>query len=147
MSRLVENYNVSFELFIILSKTSKFIMDLAKKDMKKYDMSPSEFMILEVLYTKGCVPLQQVWQSNLVSSGSITYNIDKLEEKGLLLRIPSKEDRRVIYAKLTENGHNFFDHIFQKHSAGLHSILSSLNDDEKQLVIHLLKKLGQLEEG
>ncbi len=90
-------------------------MDRAVKDMKQYGLSPSEFMILEVLYTKGKIPLQQIGGKILVTSGSITYNIDKLENKGLLKRVPCEEDRRVIYAEITAEGIELFDRIFPKH--------------------------------
>lgn len=107
-----EDQSTSLKLFVVLSKAYKTVMDRAVKDMKQYGLSPSEFMILEVLYTKGKIPLQQIGGKILVTSGSITYNIDKLENKGLLKRVPCEEDRRVIYAEITAEGIELFDRIF-----------------------------------
>ncbi len=50
----------SLKLFVVLSKAYKTVMDRAVKDMKQYGLSSSEFTILELLYTKGKVPLQQI---------------------------------------------------------------------------------------
>jgi MarR family 2-MHQ and catechol resistance regulon transcriptional repressor len=119
------------------------VMDRAVKDMKQYGMSPTEFTILEVLYTKGRIPLQQIGGKILITSGSITYNIDKLEKKGHLKRVPSKDDRRVIYTEITEAGNELFSHIFPDHAANIHSLMISLSLDEKQDAIQLLKKLGK----
>jgi MarR family 2-MHQ and catechol resistance regulon transcriptional repressor len=133
----------SLKLLVVLSKAYKTVMDRAVKDMKQHGMSPSEFTILEVLYTKGRIPLQQIGEKILITSGSITYNIDKLEKKHLLKRVPCKEDRRVIYAEITTAGNELFDRIFPDHAADIHSIMKSLSLQEKQDSIELLKKLGK----
>jgi MarR family 2-MHQ and catechol resistance regulon transcriptional repressor len=133
----------SLKLFVVLSKAYKTVMDRAVKDMKQYGLSPSEFTTLEVLYTKGKIPLQQIGEKILITSGSITYNIDKLEKKGLLKRVPCQEDRRVIYAEITTAGNELFDRIFPKHAATIHSLVKGLTQVEQQEAIELLKKLGK----
>jgi MarR family 2-MHQ and catechol resistance regulon transcriptional repressor len=133
----------SLKLFVVLSKAYKTLMERAIKDMKQYGLSPSEFMVLEVLYTKGRIPLQQIGEKILITSGSITYNIDKLEKKEYLKRVPCKEDRRVIFAEITEAGNAFFSRIFPEHAAMIHSSSNGVNADEKTTMIDLLKKLGK----
>lgn len=140
---LVDDYMPSLKLFVTLSKAYKTTMDKAVKDMKRHGVSPSEFMILEVLYHKGPIPLQQIGDKLLVTSGSVTYNIDKLEARGLLTRNPSVDDRRIIFATLTEQGRELFDHIFPKHAAVIHDLTSHLELEEKERMIELLKKLGK----
>ncbi|MFK7692971.1 MarR family winged helix-turn-helix transcriptional regulator [Paenibacillus sp. HJGM_3] len=134
---------VSLKLFVVLSKAYKTIMDRAVKDIKHYGLSPSEFMILEVLYNKGSIPLQQIGEKILVTSGSITYNIDKLEQKGCLRRVPSASDRRVIYAEITAAGQELFDRIFPEHRQAVHSFMEGLTLEEKLTATELLKRLGK----
>jgi MarR family 2-MHQ and catechol resistance regulon transcriptional repressor len=141
--QLDEAEAASLKLFVVLSKAYKTVMDRAVKDMNQYGLSSSEFTTLEVLYTKGKVPLQQIGEKILITSGSITYNIDKLEKKGLLKRVPCQEDRRVIFAEMTPAGTELFDRIFPDHAATIHSLMKSLSPDEKQETIELLKKLGK----
>ncbi|GIP41083.1 MarR family transcriptional regulator [Paenibacillus sp. J31TS4] len=133
----------SLKLFVVLSKAYKTMSDLAVKDMKQYGLSPSEFMILEVLYTKGRIPLQQIGEKILVTSGSVTYNIDKLEKKQLLKRVPCGEDRRVIFAELTAKGTELFGRIFPDHAESVHQAADGLSLEEKLEAIELLKKLGK----
>jgi MarR family 2-MHQ and catechol resistance regulon transcriptional repressor len=133
----------SLKLFVVLSKAYKTIMDRALKDIKQQGMSPSEFTVLEVLYNKGRFPLQQIGDKILVTSGSVTYNIDKLEKKGLLKRVPCEEDRRVIYAEITKVGIELFDRIFPKYAKMVHSVRSGLSLNEKLEAAELLKKLGK----
>jgi MarR family 2-MHQ and catechol resistance regulon transcriptional repressor len=133
----------SLKLFVVLSKAYRTVMERAVKDMKQYGLSSSEFMVLELLYTKGRIPLQQIGEKILITSGSITYNIDKLEKKEYLKRVPCKEDRRVIYAEITEAGTGFFSQIFPQHAAMIHSLSKGVSPDEKKVAIELLKKLGK----
>lgn len=133
----------SLKLFVVLSKAYKAVTEQAEKDAKRYGLSPSEFMILEVLYAKGRIPLQQIGDKILVTSGSITYNIDKLEKKQLLRRVPSSEDRRVTYAEITESGNELFNRIFPEHAAKIHSIMKTISQEEQLVMIGLLKKLGK----
>ena len=133
----------SLKLFVVLSKAYKNVMDRAVKDMKRHGLSPSEFTILEVLYNKGRFPLQQIGEKILITSGSVTYNIDKLEKRELLRRVPSPSDRRVIYAEITDQGRELFDRIFPEHAAEVHQIMSGLSEEETEMASTLLKKLGK----
>lgn len=134
---------LSLKLFVVLSKSYKTIMERAVKDMKQHGLSASEFSILEVLYNKGRIPLQQIGEKILVTSGSVTYNIDKLEKRGLLRREPCAEDRRVIYATITDAGAALFDRIFPMHGALIDDMMRGLGREEKRQAIELLKRLGK----
>ncbi|WP_040948789.1 MarR family winged helix-turn-helix transcriptional regulator [Gorillibacterium massiliense] len=134
---------LSLHLLVVLSKAYKTIMDRAVKDMKRHGLSPSEFTMLEVLYNKGRIPLQQIGEKVLVTSGSVTYNIDKLEKKGYLKRVPCEDDRRVIYAEITSEGRVWFDRVFPQHAEVIHASMGALADEEKTALIEGLKKLGK----
>ncbi|PZE20582.1 MarR family winged helix-turn-helix transcriptional regulator [Paenibacillus xerothermodurans] len=138
-----EDQQASLKLFVVLSKAYKSIMDQAVKDMRNYNLSSAEFMVLEVLYHKRRIPLQQIGEKILVTSGSVTYNIDKLEKKQLIRRVPCKEDRRVVYAEITDAGIEWFDRIFPAHAASIHSMMHELTTEEKHLTTELLKRLGK----
>ncbi|UUZ89782.1 hypothetical protein LJK87_27395 [Paenibacillus sp. P25] len=83
----------SLKLFVVLSKAYKTIMERAERDMKQYGMSPTEFTILEVLYTKGRIPLQQIGEKILITSGkdNVQYRQageERVAEAGALRRRP-----------------------------------------------------------
>lgn len=117
-------------------------MDRAVKDMKRNGLSAAEFSVLELLYHKGRMPLQPIGDKILVTSGSITYTVDKLEQKGYLKRVECADDRRVTYAEITEAGKDLFDRIFPPHAELVESLMEGLTPDEKQQAIMLIKKLG-----
>jgi MarR family transcriptional regulator, 2-MHQ and catechol-resistance regulon repressor len=132
----------SLKLFIVLSRAYKAINEQVNKLIQTKGLNPTEFAVLELLYHKGDQPLQQIGGKILLASGSITYVVDKLEEKGLLKRNACPKDRRVTYAQITEEGKKFIGDIFPEHEQKIHEIMSTLSQSEKETAIELIKKLG-----
>jgi MarR family transcriptional regulator, 2-MHQ and catechol-resistance regulon repressor len=140
----MENDSVSqsLKLFIVLSRAYKAINEHVNKVIQANGLNPTEFAVLELLYHKGDQPMQQIGGKILLASGSITYVVDKLEQKEMLKRIACPTDRRVTFAQITDKGKDFIEEIFPEHAQQIHKLMSSLTDSEKQDAIELLKKLG-----
>lgn len=130
----------SLKLFIVLSRAHRAINDQVNKQITSFGLNPTEFAVLELLYHKGEQPLQQIGGKILLASGSITYVVDKLEQKQLLTRKACEKDRRVTFAQITENGKQLIERIFPAHQERLNEIVGILSEEEKQTVIDLMKK-------
>lgn len=133
----------ALKTFVVLSRAYRAISDQVEKDIRRYQLNPTEFAVLELLYHKGDQPIQHIGKNVLLSSGSITYVVDKLEKKGYLDRKPCPKDRRVTYAIITGAGKEFMDKIFPLHSAEIDKIFASITHKEKEELVSLLKKLGK----
>lgn len=129
--------------FLVLMQISKAIQERIRDEMAKNKLSITEFSVLEVIYLKGKQTIQQIGHSILISSGSMTYVIDKLEEKGLLNRNDCPNDRRVIHVTLTNDGMDLMKKIMPKHQELVDYIFGSLNNDETQIMVSLLKKISK----
>ncbi|WP_100372149.1 MarR family winged helix-turn-helix transcriptional regulator [Bacillus sp. FJAT-45037] len=136
------NDELALKLFVVLSRAHNAVIHEVEKDIRGYGVNPTEFAVLELLYHKGSQPLQKIGEKILISSGSITYVVDKLEKKQLLVRLPCPKDRRITYATLTDEGTSWMNERFDDHKKRIASILSGLNDEETEQTIALLKKLG-----
>lgn len=134
--------DLSLKLFIVLSRAMQTIAKRVEEDIKNYGLNTTEFAVLELLYHKGSQPIQKIGEKVLLASSSITYVVDKLEKKQLLIRKPCSEDRRVTYAVITEKGQEFMAEIFPKHKEAIHKIFAGINDEEKAKLIEQLKRLG-----
>lgn len=139
--------DLSLKLLIVLSRAMKSIQKRVEEDIRNYGLNPTEFAVLELIYSKGETPIQKIGEQVLIASSSITYVVDKLEKKQLLKRKPCSKDRRIIYAVITEEGKKFMDEVFPNHRAAIHNILSGLQSDEKIMLIDQLKKLGYHAQG
>ncbi|GAA0603543.1 MarR family transcriptional regulator [Virgibacillus siamensis] len=134
--------NLSLKAFVVLMKASKSVEEMVRQDIKGYGVSITEFSILEALYHKGRLTVNQICEAVLIKSGSMTYVIKKLQEKGLLDREACAEDRRVIHVYLTTEGKKLMDDIFPKHQEAIENIFSVIDSDAKQSIISTLKHVG-----
>ncbi|MTI96295.1 MAG: MarR family transcriptional regulator [Firmicutes bacterium] len=134
--------DLALKLLIVLSRSYKSVMAQVEKDIKGYGLAVMEFSVLELLYHKGTIPMQMIGDKVLMTSGNITYTVDKLEKKGLVRRVACPEDRRVTYAELTPEGQARFEDIFPQHQAAVQQITAGLSPVEQAKTIELLKKLG-----
>ncbi|GGF33303.1 MarR family transcriptional regulator [Halobacillus andaensis] len=132
----------SLKLFVVLAKAQRSIADLVKDDIQRYGLNPTEFGVLELLYHEGEQPLQKIGEKILLASGSITYVVDKLEQKGFIERVPCPSDRRITYASINDQGKELLHGIFPDHWKQIEKITGGLSEDEKKQAIELLKKLG-----
>ncbi len=139
--------NLSLKLFIVLSRAYRSVSEHAQRDIQRHGLNPTEFAILELLYHKGPMPLQQIGGRVLLTSGSITYVIDQLCKKGYIVRRPYDKDRRVTHASLLDKGSQLIESIFPEHIKAIEHAVSGLNEDEKETAIRLLKQLGIQAQG
>lgn len=137
----------SMYLHSALSKTFKNISDHAVAGSKAAGFNPTSFAVMEVLYQKGPQPIQQIGAKLLLQSGNVTYIIDKLENKGYLSRHPCPQDRRIIYAGLTEEGQKKMAEIYPAYIAQIDKAYSGINNEEMHQLITLLNKLSQSAES
>lgn len=137
-----QQINQSLKLFIVLSRAYRALNEEVNKVIQQRGLNPTEFAVMELLYHKGDQPLQQIGGKILLASGSITYVVDKLEQKGYLRRNGCPKDRRVTYAQITDEGRALIEEIFPEHSQRINELMDVLSPEEKQTAIDLLKKLG-----
>lgn len=138
--------NLSLKLLVVFSRLSHYMTEKIREDIASYGLNITEFGVLELLYHKGEQPIQQIGKKILLSSGSITYVVDKLENKQLLIRKACPKDRRVTYTVLTEKGKHLMEEIFPKHERFVDDLFSVLSPKEQKTMIALCKKIGLQEE-
>jgi len=138
-----EQHNGALELYIALSRAAEWMNAHADRDIKENQLNRNEFGVLELLHHKGPQPLQQIGSKVLMSSGNITYVVDKLEKKNLVCRKASSEDRRLIYAEITEAGSALIERMFPNHAKVIELAAAGLSEEEQQLAKSLLQKLGK----
>lgn len=138
----MEQENIRLKAFTILLRASQSVQEASKKDHVKHGLNPTEFAVLELLYHKGDQPIQAIGKKILIASSSITYVVDKLEEKHLVSRRACPTDRRVTYAVITDEGKQLMNVIFPEHVEKIEEIFNCVTDEELSLLNNLLKKVG-----
>ncbi|MGQ0815179.1 MAG: MarR family winged helix-turn-helix transcriptional regulator [Gemmatimonadota bacterium] len=133
---------LALKLWVVLARTHNAVSQRAADDVARHGLTLAEFAVLEALYHKGPLLLGEVQKKILVSSGGVTYLVDRLEQRGLVRRKLCAEDRRARYAELTEAGAALMDRIFPEHADAIQEVVSALAPDEQRAMIRMMKELG-----
>src|SRR5215203_5424071 len=134
--------DAALKLWVVLARAYNAVSARLAEDVARHELTPTEFAICEVLYHKGPLLLGEVQRKILVTSGGITYLVDRLVEKGLVKREECPEDRRARYAVLTPAGNALIRRIFPQHTGAIERAVSGLTLAEQREAVGLLKKLG-----
>ena len=126
----------------VILRAAQSIQEVIRKDAASYGLNSTEFSVLELLYHNGEQPTQMIGKKVLISSGSITYVVDKLVNKEYVTRRACANDRRVTYAALTTSGTDLMNEIFPKHAELMTKAFDQLEADEIDETIELLKRIG-----
>ena len=132
----------ALKLWVVLARAFNAVSARINEDVARHELTPTEFAILEVLYHKGPLLLGEVQRKILVTSGGITYLVDRLVEKGLVKREECAEDRRARYAVFTPSGTALIRKVFPQHAVAIEQVVSGLTTAEQREAVQLLKKLG-----
>jgi MarR family 2-MHQ and catechol resistance regulon transcriptional repressor len=130
-------------VFLVLWKASRAAQAYAEKSIAELEMCGSDFAVLEALLHKGPLPVNEIGKKVLLTSGSITVAVDRLETKRLVERRAHGTDRRARIVHLTQAGRKLITRVYADHAADMERLASaSLTKAERKTLIGLLKKIG-----
>ena len=130
-------------VFLVLWKAARAVQAHAEKSITNLEIGGSDFGVLEALLHKGPLPVNEIGKKVLLTSGSITVAVDRLEKKKLVERRTHGTDRRARIVHLTKEGRKLISSAYTQHAADLERLVSaSLTAKERATLIRLLKKIG-----
>jgi MarR family transcriptional regulator, 2-MHQ and catechol-resistance regulon repressor len=130
-------------VFLVLWKAANAVRSYAEESVSELEMCGSDFAVLEALLHKGPLPINEIGKKVLLTSGSITVAVDRLETKGLAERRAHETDRRTKVVHLTKEGRKLITRIYTDHAADMERLSSAcLTMAERKALIYLLKKIG-----
>jgi len=133
----------ALRLWVILSRAHTAVARHAEADVARHGLTIAEFGVMEALYHLGPMLLGELQRKVLVSSGGVTWLVDRLEKRGLLKREPCPDDRRARYATLTTEGKRLMARIFPEHARAIERAMSGLGRADRERATTLLKALGR----
>lgn len=134
--------DTALKLWVVLARAHSAVAEHARAHAATHGLTLQEFGIMEALHHKGDLLLGELQDKILVTSGGVTYLVDRLAEKGMVERRECTEDRRARYAALTPKGKTLMRRIFPEHAEWLGHALNGLSGTEQKEAARLLKALG-----
>ena len=129
-------------VWLVLFKAARAVESNALASISGLGLCLSDFAVLELLLHKGPQPVNRLGRKVLLSSGSITAAVDRLEARGLLKRTVDPEDLRSRIVELTPGGRELTEKTFAQHVLDMEETMSVLRPREREELVRLLKKLG-----
>ncbi len=134
-------------LWLLLWKASKAVEAHALRSVISTGLCLSDFGVLEAVLHKGPLSISVLGKKVLLSSGSMTAAVDRLEQSGFVDRAAAPTDRRARIVHLTEEGSKLIRRVFAAHARDMERVFSRLDKPERNALADLLRKLGQEAEG
>ena len=130
-------------VWLVLWKAARAVTAYAEMSVSQLEICGSDFGVLEALLHRGPLPVNQLGRKILLTSGSITTAVDRLEVKGLVERRAHGTDRRARVVHLTKAGRNMIARAYADHAADMERLAAaSLHRKERETLIRLLKQIG-----
>ena len=132
-----------------VKRVSEHLTKEMTKTFAHYQLNFASFDVLATLRRSGepyALSPNDLLQTMMVTSGTMTNRIDQLVKVGLVERIANPNDGRSFIIALTSSGFNLIDEAVTAHVATQKKLTSRLTDSERQSLISLLTKfLADLE--
>jgi DNA-binding MarR family transcriptional regulator len=86
----------------------------------------------------GNLTMGELSQRLMVTSGNVTGLVDRLIRRGMVQRIPSPTDRRILYVTLTHKGRTLFRTMASRHERWVKELLGNLDNADVERLMELL---------
>ena len=107
-------------------------------------LTPSQADVIFTLGNTEGLTFKDIGEMTLITKGTLTGVVDRLETKGLVKRVTGQDDRRCTLVRLTTRGVDVFDEVFPQQVALLKSRFDLLSDKDMQQAVRLLKKIEKI---
>lgn len=112
--------------------------------LRETTLTPAQFDIVVTLGNTPGMPFKELGSRTLITKGTLTGVVDRLEARGLVQRRACPDDGRSMLVGLTAEGEALFQRIFEPHIAFLAPAFESLPECGRK---ELEKRLKQLREA
>jgi MarR family transcriptional regulator, organic hydroperoxide resistance regulator len=108
-----------------------------------FECSREEIRALILLRTSGRTIMTDFAAELGVPLSTATHTIDRLVHKGLVMRVRSEKDRRVVQVEMSDAGKEFQNTLRARHQAMARSWLTPLSPAERETFLELMSKITE----
>ncbi len=116
---------------------------LTKEYARRANLTSPQLTVLKILETFGDLSLSELSERIRAQNSTVTGIIDRMEREGLVGRERSKEDRRVVYIRLTAKGAQLAREIPVEPMEILRQAILGLSKEEGRELLKISTKLAR----
>ena len=109
--------------------------------VKKMGLTMTQFDILATLGNQPPMTCKELGEKTLILKGTMTGVLERMEAKGLIIKIPNEEDGRSYKIGLTKTGEKLFQKAFPEHVEYLGKAFAKLNKEDLEKAVGVLQKI------
>ncbi|MDR3594070.1 MarR family transcriptional regulator [Clostridium sp.] len=140
----MENINESVEVARLFQDVMNLFRHNMKKIIEETGMSAPQGMLMGLLGKNKKMKVTELSKHLHLSNSTVSGLIDKLEEKEMVVRERSKEDKRVVYVSISPKFEEMHKNFHKKIEKNIENILSRGNAEELNKIfegLYILRKL------
>jgi len=116
---------------------------ITKELARRADLTGPQLTVVKLLETIGDLSLSELSERIRAQNSTVTGIIDRMEREGLVMRERSREDRRVVYIKLSAKGRELAQEIPVEPMEIFKGALESLSAQEMKDLMRILTKVAK----
>jgi len=113
------------------------------ESVRQYGLTHAQFDIIATLGNTSGMNYKELGERTLITKGTLTGVIERLEQKDLVLRERSLDDKRSYFVRLTDSGDAVFRDVFPKVIDHGKQLFAGFSDAEFDEVDGALRKLRE----
>lgn len=129
---------------IVFRKAQRTIDQQVSSSFKNHGITPTQFNVLDVLYSKGEMKICHLISKIFATSGNMTVVLRNMEKNGWIYRKIDPSDRRASLIGLTETGQKLIEKALPEHLEAVYRTMEVLSPEEQESLINLLKNFKKL---
>lgn len=137
----VLDYNTINEYLVSIFNRVQTIEESNLKSSRFNDVSLKEMHTIDLIGKKSNITPSDIASELMLTLGTVTTSLNRLESKGYIIRKRSKVDRRVVHLTLTQKGKLLYRLHSKFHESMVKKIIEDMNEEEKEASLKGLKNL------
>lgn len=137
--------DINIALNEILVKLFRNIGTIEENTLKKgkyKNVTVNDMHVIEAIGVGEPKNMTAVAKTLAVTTGTLTISVNSLVKKGLVERVRSEEDRRVVLVSLSQSGKSAYEYHQKFHREMVRAVIKNLNEEEKDVLAKALSNLS-----
>ena len=147
---MCDNIEINKELFDVIMRLKR----QSHGNIKLKDLYAGEFMALRIIYKLKMdedkdslgVKTSDISNCMFMKKPTTSKMLNNLEDKGYIIRLSDKKDRRITYIDLTQKGIDLLEKHHKEMVDYTNLVISKLGKEDTETLVDLLNKLSDIME-
>ena len=124
----------------VLSFATGATVAMCQDMLARHDLTLAQWVILSALWRQDGMLISEIADYSGNNAPAASRIIDRMEEAGLVRRVPSPDDKRVVRVHVTERGESL-SHLSDFHERVNARLLKGIDERDAELLFDLLRRV------